>query len=531
MSRLPAPRRALVVLAVSALAVLGAGAQSSASPDHHPPKESRMNQVIPAPVSVTPDRHGGEFRLTPDTVIRVDRGAKRVGEYLADLLRPATGYRLPVTDDRHGDSAISLDLGKVDPRLGDEGYTLDVDRRGVEIKARTAKGLFNGVQSLRQLLPARIESRSVARGPWTVPAGRIVDQPRFAHRGAMLDVARHFFSPEEVKRYIDQISMYKINTLHLHLADDQGWRIEIKSWPRLATYGGSTEVGGGPGGYYTQEQYRDLVAYAAERQITVIPEIDMPGHTNAALASYAELNCDGVAPPLYTGTEVGFSSLCIDKEITYRFVGDVLRELAALTPGEYLHLGGDEAHVTTEPDYIKFFQRVLPMAEDLGKKVAGWHDLLKASPLTSALPQYWGTTDSNQLVTDAVARGNKVLLSPANKSYLDMKYDENTPLGLSWAGYIEVDTAYGWDPGSYLQGVPESAVLGVEAPLWSETLEISDHIEFMAFPRLPAIAELGWSPWSTHDWESFRTRLAAQAPRWTELGIDFYRSPQIDWPA
>jgi hexosaminidase len=524
--RLPASRRAVTVLAVAALAAVGTATPSSAAPDHHPVKESRMNQVIPAPVSATPDRSGGEFRLSRDTAIHAGHGAKQVGEYLAGVLRPSTGYRLPVSD-RH--AGISLELGTVASRLGDEGYELDVSRHGVRIKARTPRGLFSGVQTLRQLLPAQVESRSAQHGPWTVPAGRIVDYPRFAQRGAMLDVARHFFAPDEVKRYIDQIALYKINTLHLHLADDQGWRIEIKSWPRLTTYGGSSEVGGGPGGYYTQDQYRDIVAYAAARQITIVPEIDMPGHTNAALASYAELNCDGVAPPLYTGIEVGFSSLCIDKEITYRFVNDVLTELAALTPGEYLHVGGDEAHATTEPDYIKFFQRVLPMVGALGKKVTGWHDLIKATPPTSALPQYWGTEPTNDLVNDAVARGNKILLSPANKSYLDMKYDENTPLGLSWAGFIEVADAYGWDPGTYMQGVPESAIAGVQAPLWSETLENSDHIEFMAFPRLPAIAELAWSPWSTHDWESFRTRVAAEAPRWEEMGIDFYRSPQIPW--
>jgi len=527
-SRLPASRRAPAVLAAAALALLGTAVPSSAAPDPHPVKESRMTQVTPAPVSVTPDRKGGEFRLTADATIHADRGAEGVAEYLAGLLRPSTGYRLPVGDDR-ADAAISLRLGKVPARLGDEGYELDTTTRGVGITAKTPRGLFAGVQTLRQLLPAQVESRSARSGPWTVPAGKIVDYPRFAQRGAMLDVARHFFSPDEVKRYIDQMAMYKINTLHLHLADDQGWRIEIKSWPRLATYGGSTEVGGGPGGYYAQDEYRDLVAYAAERQITVIPEIDMPGHTNAALASYAELNCDGVAPPLYTGIEVGFSSLCIDKEITYQFVSDVLGELAAMTPGEYLHIGGDEAHVTTEPDYIKFFQRVLPIAEGLGKKVTGWHELIKATPSTSAVPQYWGTEPSNELVDQAVARGNKILVSPANKCYLDMKYDENTPLGLSWAGYIEVADAYGWDPGAYLTGVPESAIQGIEAPLWSETLENSDHIEFMAFPRLPAIAELGWSPWSEHDWESFRTRIAAEGPRWTELGIDFYRSPQIPW--
>lgn len=487
-----------------------------------------MTQVIPTPVSVTPDRHGG-FQLTRDTVIRADRGAKAVGEYLAGILRPSTGYRLPVVNDRRH-SGISLELGYVSPRLGTEGYELEVGRRGVEIKAKTSAGLFAGVQTLRQLLPAKIESRTKQRGPWQIEGGRIVDHPRFAYRGAMLDVSRHFFTPEEVKRYIDQIAMYKINHLHLHLADDQGWRIEIESWPRLTTYGGSTEVGGGPGGFYTKAQYRDLVSYAASRQITIVPEIDLPGHTNAALASYAELNCDGVAPPLYTGIEVGFSSLCIDKEITYQFVQDVITELAELTPGPYLHLGGDEAHSTTDPDFIKFFTRVFPMVEATGKRLVGWHEFLKATPPTSAVGQFWGTTNTNDLVVDAAARGNKIIMSPASKAYLDMKYDANTPLGLSWAGFSEVDDAYDWNPGTFVNGVPESAVLGVEAPLWSETLEISDHIEFMAFPRLPGIAELGWSPWSTHDWASYRERLAAQAPRWEALGIDFYRSPQIDWP-
>ena len=168
------------------------------------------------------------------------------------------------------------------------------------------------MQTLRQLLPAAVEKDTVQPGPWLVAGGTIVDYPRFAYRGAMLDVARHFFTVDQVKRYIDQIALYKINKLHLHLSDDQGWRIAIDSWPRLATYGGSTQVGGGPGGYYTKAEYREIVALRGLRATsTVVPEIDMPGHTNAALASYAELNCDGVAPPLYTGTEVGFSSLCV----------------------------------------------------------------------------------------------------------------------------------------------------------------------------------------------------------------------------
>ena len=527
-------RRLLTVASVAAVAtsmVGGPVAQAEAQPRQAAP--SPLTTILPAPVSVTPRQHD-DFVITRDTEIHSSgaREATQVATYLAGILRPATGYRLPVSSARSAHKgAITLLLGGADARVGEQGYTLDVTGKSVVIRANSSSGLFSGVQTLRQLLPPSVESARPTQRDWTVAGGSVLDYPRFEHRGAMLDVARHFFSVAEVEKYIDEISLYKINYLHLHLADDQGWRIEIKSWPNLATYGGSTEVGGGPGGHYTQEDYTALVEYARARNITIVPEIDMPGHTNAALASYAELNCDGVAPPLYTGTNVGFSSLCIAKEITYRFLDDVLGELAALTPGPYLHIGTDEAKATTPEDYLTFVNTVLPLVAKHGKTVMGWHEFAKAQPPTSAVPQYWGTDGLDTEVAAAAARGNKILMSPANKAYLDMKYDENTPLGLHWAGYVEVRDAYDWDPATYLDGVTEEQVLGVEAPLWSETLENIDHIEFMAFPRLPAIAELGWSPRSTHDWEAFSTRLAAQAPRWTELGIDFYRSPQVPWPS
>ncbi|PPK70820.1 hexosaminidase [Actinokineospora auranticolor] len=491
-----------------------------------------MTRVIPAPVSVEPDR-GADFELTAEAVIRVGGGAEEVGEYLAGVLRPSTGYALPVV--RGGGAAgISLELGDVGAELGAEGYRLDVGTAGVDLRANTAAGLFAGVQTLRQLLPAEVESATAQPGPWPVEGGRVVDYPRFAYRGAMLDVTRHFFTPEQVKRYIDQIALYKVNHLHLHLTDDQGWRIEIERWPRLTTHGG-TEVGDGPGGSYTKAQYRDLVSYAASRHITVVPEIDLPGHTNAALAAYPELNPDGVAREPYTGIEVGFSCLDIDSDVTYRFVEDVLTEVAELTPGPYLHLGGDEALQTPDADFIRFFDRVLPIAQATGKQVVAWHEFLKVESATSVVGQYWGNpaapdNTADALVRSALDRVDKIIMSPANKSYLDMKYDEDSPLGLKWAGYVEVDAAYDWDPADFVDGLPEAKVLGVEAPLWSETLENSDHIEYMAFPRLPAIAEIGWSPRSTHDWESFRARLAEQAPRWAHRGIGFYRSPKVDWP-
>ncbi|MFD2421793.1 beta-N-acetylhexosaminidase [Amycolatopsis pigmentata] len=486
----------------------------------------QLADVIPVPVQAKPDPRA-DFRLTPATVIVADRDARQVADYLGGLLRPATGYPLPVVPFAVSPK-IELDVTRT-AQVGDQGYRLDVTRRGVTIRANTTDGLFAGVQTLRQLLPATIEAKTVRHSRWVVPGGSITDYPRFGYRGAMLDVARHFFTPDQVKLYIDQISQYKINTLHLHLADDQGWRIEIKSWPNLARYGGSTEVGGGPGGYYTQAQYKDIVAYAASRHITVVPEVDMPGHTNAALASYPELNCDGVAPPLYTGIEVGFSSYCVDKDITYKFLDDVIRELAAITPGRYLHIGGDEAHSTAEADYLKFEGKVLPIVAKYGKLAEGWNEIVKANPPLTAIPQFWGINGQDDATAAAAARGNKILMSPANKAYLDMKYNPDSPLGLHWAGYVEVRDAYDWDPATTVQGVSEQQVAGVEAPLWSETLINNDAIEFMAFPRLPGIAEIGWSPRSTHDWNTYRERLADQAPRWVQEGIDFYRSSQVDW--
>ncbi|MEJ2875410.1 MULTISPECIES: family 20 glycosylhydrolase [unclassified Saccharothrix] len=488
-----------------------------------------LQSVVPVPASVqaTP---GTTHILTASTKIHTTPTAHEVGNFLAGVLRPSTGYPLPVEDTTGTPTdGIALLIGGAPATVGDQGYHLTVTTAAITLRANTPAGLFAGVQTLRQLLPGKIESKTAQPGPWTIPGATIIDHPRFVHRGAMLDVARHFHPVATVKRYIDQLALYKVNYFHLHLTDDQGWRIVIDSWPRLATHGGSTQVGGGPGGYYTKAQYQEIVAYAAARHITVIPEVDLPGHTNAALASYAELNCNGVAPALRTDIAVGYSSLCVGKEITYQFVEDVIREIAALTPGPYFHIGGDEANATTDQEYQTFMNRVLPLVGKYGKKPMGWHEFVKTTTDTTAVPQYWGTTTSNAVVQAAATRGHKVLMSPANKAYLDMKYNSSTPLGLSWAGYIEVQDAYNWNPGTHVSGVPESAVRGVEAPLWTETIVTPAHIDYMAFPRLAAIAELGWSPWSTHNWDAFKVRLGAQSPRWTTMGIDFYRSPQIPW--
>jgi hexosaminidase len=494
------------------------GATSGAFPD----------TVVPVPASEAAD--GTTFTLTTAATITSDDA--NTGGYLAGVLRASTGYALPLTVGSGGHGTIALSLSGAPASVGTEGYRLTVGAGGVLIQAQQAAGLFHGVQTLLQLLPATVMSPTAQPGPWRVPGGTILDHPRFGYRGAMLDIARHFFTVAQVEHYVDELALYKINYLHLHLSDDQGWRIAVDSWPNLAVHGGSTEVGGGTGGYWTKDDYAAVVAHAASRYMTVVPEIDMPGHTNAALASYASLNCDGVAPALYTGTKVGFSTLCVPLPLTYTFVHQVLGEVAALTPGPYLHIGGDEARSTSAADYATFLGKAEQIVTSSGKKVMGWHDIAKAgTPPPGAQVQFWGTTTSAPSVATAAGRGTRVVMSPANHAYLDMKYTRDTTLGQTWAGLIDVNAAYGWDPGNYLTGVTGSEVAGVEGPLWTETVVTSTDVDYLTFPRLPALAELGWSPWSTHDQAAFDARLAAQGPRWKVMGVAYYHSTEITWPA
>ncbi|MEV4639376.1 beta-N-acetylhexosaminidase [Actinoplanes sp. NPDC049548] len=483
-----------------------------------------LGDVIPAPAEVRPDA-AARFTIDDGTGISAAPGTEQVAAYLADSLRPATGFGLPVSD---GPGGIGL---RLDQALGDEEYRLEITSADVTLTGGAPAGLFHGVQTLRQLLPAEIFATTLRQVAWTLPGGTIADRPRFGYRGAMLDVARHFFTVDEVKSYVDSLVLFKINHLHLHLTDDQGWRLEIDSWPKLTAISGGdgTGVGGTGPGYYTKADYAEIVAYAAERFVTVVPEIDMPGHVNAAQVAYPELTADGVAPPQRTDVEVGYSSLVAGKEETYAFVGDVLREVAALTPGPYLHIGGDEAQATTAEDYRAFIERVLPLVVALGKRPVGWHEMAAVDLPASAVPQFWRIEAADEGTARAAAHGSKVLMSPADRTYLDMKYTADSPLGLDWAGTVGVEKAYGWDPAERLPGVGEDSLLGVEAPLWSETLRNLADVQTMTFPRLPAIAEIGWSPRDVRDWESFRRRLAAFAPRWRHQGVAFHPAPEIPW--
>jgi hexosaminidase len=495
----------------------------------HAPTDLTRENLIPKPVSVTAT--AGVFELTKASVIYTEGESaevKQIGQFLADKLNRSTGFEVKVSiaQGAPGPGNIYLTASGTDAQLGEEGYELTISSDLVKVTANKPAGLFRAVQTIRQLLPDKAELSTVQPGPWELATGTIRDYPNYSFRGSMLDVARHFFSVEEVKRYIDLIAFYKMNVLHLHLADDQGWRIEIKSWPNLTTHGGSTEVGGGKGGFFSQEQYKDIVKYAADRYITIVPEIDTPGHINAALASYPELNCNGKAPALYTGTEVGFSTLCARKDVTYKFIDDVFRELSELTPGPYLHIGGDESHATKKEDYILYVNKAQDIVQAHGKQMIGWEESAQSKVKPNTIVQFWSKAAYAQ---SAVAQGAKIIMSPAKVIYADMKYDSTTKLGQKWAGYIEVDSAYKWDPATYVQGISKENIVGIESPLWTEKVTTMDEIEYMAFPRMLGYAEIGWSPAAGRTWDEYKVRLGKHSGRLKALKIDYYKSKVVPW--
>jgi hexosaminidase len=522
----------LIVASACGSAVMMSGA-SCTRLNAPAPAQTATHAFVPTPLRVEAGP-GGDFLVTPSTVIVVpstSEPAVKIGRDLSALIGLAVGpepLAVVAAGGSNPASGIQLTLGQLQ-EAGEEGYELTIASDHVTITANTPAGLYYGVQTFRQALPPFVEYEAVRPDKALVvkaAAVHVVDRPRFAWRGAMLDVARHFFSVDDVKRYIDLIALHKLNRLHLHLADDQGWRIEIKSRPELTIKGSVTEVGGGRGGFYTQAQYGDIVAYASERFVTIVPEIDMPGHTNAALASYAELNCDNVLRRPYTGVDVGFSAFCVDRAATYAFIDDIVREIAGMTPGAYFHIGGDEVKTLTEPQYVQFIERVQQIVRKHNKQMIGWDEISAAALDPTTLVQHWRPEGSPAA---AAAKGAKVIVSLANKAYLDMKYRTDTPIGQSWAAYIDVQDSYDWDPATLVKDVPASSIVGVEAPIWTETLATIQDVEFMAFPRLAAVADVAWAQSAGRNWNEFKGRLGAQAPRWSALGVNFYRSPAVPW--
>ncbi len=502
--------RALALLALAACNEPGKG----------PRDDLEVPPLVPLPVVV--EDGVGSYTLGGDTVLAASgEGAEEVATLLAEALRPATGLPLPVESGDAGGVVLRIEPGSGLPA---EAYVLDVEADGVTIVAKDAAGLFYGAQTLRQLLSPWSYADTEQDVAWAIPVVHVEDAPRFAWRGFMLDVARHFFTVDEVERQVDLMAAHKLNRLHLHLTDDQGWRIEITSWPDLTAIGGATEVDGGAGGFYTQAEYAALVAYAAARHVTVVPEIDFPGHANAALASYAELNESGERADAYTGPGVISTPLWLDGPATYGFVADVWSEVAALTPGEWLHVGGDEAVGIDDEAYEDFVLFLQETVAAEGKTMLGW-DEIGGVPLEPPFAaQHWY---DERRARSAVELGGQLIASPAEHAYLDMVHDSRAEFGQTWAGPVNVEAAYAWEP--VPSGVDEDDVLGVEGALWTEYVDSVERLDLMAWPRLAALAELSWSPDDQTTWPTFEDRLEWHGARLEVMGVGYYRSPEVHW--
>ncbi len=551
------------------VALLGLLFVAPAPATAQPAQDLSRYPLIPWPRSVEPAE--GEFTLTEATTIAVNHpDARPVAELWADGVRLATRFPLAVvTQDSAPDAGTDAapDAGAIAFRLdpdagtGGEGYRLAVDSTGVTLTAATPAGLFYGAQTLRQLLPPAIDRGGFlneSAPAWTIPAARIEDQPRFAYRGMHLDVARHFFPVNFVKRYLDLMALYKMNRFHWHLTDDQGWRIEIEAYPRLTGVGAWRDetlrghYGNRPhtfdgrryGGFYTQEEIREVVAYAAERHITVIPEIEMPGHATAALAAYPEFAC--TEGPFEVATLWGvFEDIFCPKEETFAFLEAVLSEVVQLFPGPWIHVGGDEAPKARweasalAQDVIRregladehelqswFLRRIERFLNANGKRLVGWDEIAEGGLSPTATLMFWRDWNQDALAL-AARQGNDIIMTPNSRLYFDHYQGDPGQEPVAFGGMSTLEEVYAYEP------VPESftpeqatRVLGAQANLWTEYVTTPQKAEYMAFPRLLALAEVVWSARGDRDWFSFQGRLPAQLERLDRMTVN-YRRP--DW--
>lgn len=482
-------------------------------------------RLVPAPRLVR-EAEGAPFVVSAATTVTtgVSPAEVALGVLAAEQLSRISGstvevrYRDVAEPTQPGDVAFVLDP----EHLSGEQYHLDVVEDLVRVTAGTPEGLMRGLATLHQVL--RPHDGTFAA--WPV---HVEDEPVHGWRGLSVDVARHFFGPDDLRVVVDLMAAYKLNVLHLHLSDDQGWRLDLPSRPDLAARSGGTAVDGDPGGYFTTEEFQALVAYAAARGVRVVPEIDVPGHVNAALHAYGELTPSGEPAEAYTGIEVGFSRLTADLPATEPFLRDVFGDVAAVTPGEYVHIGGDEVHTMERDEYARLVRMASDAVRAAGKQVVGWQEIATTPLEPGTVVQYWDTRMDPAPIVAAARAGARLLMSPGSKAYLDMKYDGDTALGLEWAGHIELRDAYAWEPTALVPGLPEGSVIGVEATVWTETLRSLDDLMTMLLPRLAAVAEVAWTPADRRDWDDFATRVAAHGPYWDAEGYAWYPSPQVDW--
>lgn len=510
--------------------------------------------LMPAPrkIEVRP----GAFTFGPRTQILTDSTARKAGQYLAERLGRASGYKLKARASAKVNAtkgAVLLTTRNARPSLGPEGYELTVAPESVVVRASAPAGLFCGVQSLLQLLPPEaFAARPVPGVEWTIPCVQIEDQPRFKWRGLLLDVARHFFTKEEVKQLLDVLATQKINTLQMHLTDDQGWRVEIKKYPRLTRIGAWRDEAGfgldpklsttyGPdgryGGYYTRADIREIVAYAATKHITIVPEIEMPGHSGAALSAFPELSCSGgpYTPNAKGGIFAGV--YCAGKEETYEFLQNVLAEVNDLFPGKYIHIGGDEVpkdnwkkcarcQARIKQEGLKnehelqsyFVRRIEKILNAQGRTLIGWSEIREGGLAQNATVMDWIGG-----AVEAASAGHDVIMTPTGFCYLDYYQSTNHAIEpKAIGGYLPLSKVYSFEPiPAKLDPQYHAHILGAQGNLWTEYIPNLKHAQYMLFPRLCALAEVAWSPQASRNWEDFTRRLQTQFQRFDQLGVNY----------
>ena len=477
--------------------------------------------LVPLPDSLS---WGENMFMIPETnTICYPEGGETAAAFLGELLKAASVEAELTKGVNCGNWNLVLN-DSLSESLGEEGYRLNIGQDQVTIEGATAAGLLYGVQTLRQIFPAAVEQHRVQKDTVLLRQVQLQDVPRFEWRGTMVDVARSFFGLEYLKEHVDRMSLYKLNRLHLHLTDDQGWRIEIKSRPKLTEIGGNSSVKEGNSGFLTQEEYRELQAYASARNVMIIPEIDMPGHIYAALRSYPELNCEGLAnltparatpPEPYKEYRVGWSKFCLEDSKTYDFVAEVLAELAAITTGPYIHIGGDEIE---DPLYEEFIVKADSIVRGLGKTSIGWEEGTKAEVDPSFISQKWhGRVES--VVPDV-----RIIHSICSQYYFDHANVPGQEFTNNWCkeSGVSIEEAY-----TFASEDPN--IIGVEAPVWTEFVINEDRLDDRFWPRSLALAEVGWTPGGKRNYEDFFSRLQGQAERLNQMGINYFETPGIEW--
>ncbi len=481
--------------------------------------EDEIPAIIPAPQTV---KWGSEMYILPKkNSICYTPKSKNSTQWIEKLMNAANAeFELKEGVDC-GNWRLDIDSA-LKEQLGEEGYKLQINSSGISLESGTEAGMFYGIQTLRQFFPAEIETGKLS-SEIKLRHVEITDMPEYSWRGSMLDIARSFLSKEYIKKHIDRMALYKLNRLHLHLSDDQGWRIEIKEYPDLAKIGGSSAVKNGRSGYLTQKEYAELQAYAEKRNIVIVPEIDMPGHVYAALASYPELNCENnvnidpkraTPPELYDGYNVGWTRLCLEDPSTYEFVDAIIKELSEITRGKWIHIGGDEIE---DPLYEEFIHKADSIVRKYNKTGIGWEESAKAELSDSFIVQRWNGETK-------IEEGQKIIDSFCKFFYLDhgnVTDQENTYKWCAKEG-LSLETVYSYD-------TDDDRVIGIEGPMWSELVISDDRADDRLWPRSIAVAEVAWTKASNRNFQDFTERLAKQALRLDNLGIKYFKSPEVQW--